>query len=327
VEGWHNLTDPLTKLIEWRKRLFKPHFLQIPNKEWLYMLQQDTRNSIMIEGMFVSEEELEAVLTERYRSGSEVANYFKTAKFFYNLALEVARTSEEVPCLTLVKTAHRMLFENIISDSRKLGDFRHGPIRITGAKIKPPEYDLHDWVRLWCDYVRFAYFEHPVHEATARAHVFFESIHPFEDGNGRIGRILMNFFLLSNGYVNIVIKGVEKKERDEYIKALAEAERGIREIFVGPTSKYTPESIDECFNEKDTRRLSKLIADALIESYDRLICSMNAEKLITVEEYAKITGKSSEAVRKLIGRKRLIAYKPQGRWHIYPERMQSGVRM
>ncbi|WP_214495051.1 Fic family protein [Thermosipho sp. 1244] len=55
---------------------------------------------------------------------------------------------------------------------------------------------------------KYVYSHYPVHEATARSHVLFESIHPFEDGNGRIGRILLNFYLLKNGYINITIKGV-----------------------------------------------------------------------------------------------------------------------
>lgn len=306
------------KLIELRKELFSLQVIKIPNNEWLYMLGSETRNSIMIEGIFVDEDELDSAISGKYKSGSEVSNYFKTAKYYYNIAIELSRTREEIPCLTFVKNAHRMLFENIINNYDKLGNFRNGPIKITGAKIKPPMYDIADWIRLWCDYAKYAFSNYSVEEAAARIHVFFESIHPFEDGNGRIGRILLNFLLIANGYLNIVLKGEKEKDRNNYILSLELAEKGIREIFKDSPLNYTPEKIDNHFKKEDTKKLSKIIRDAIIETYDKLICSENKEKLVTVEEYSKLSGKTQENIRKMISRKKLIAWKPQGRWLIYP---------
>ncbi|MGJ8454512.1 Fic family protein [Pseudothermotoga sp. U03pept] len=309
----------LTKLIEWRRTVFKPAFIQIPNKEWLYMLKEETRNSLMIEGIFTDEDELDKVMSGTYKSGNEVVNYFRTAKFFYSLAFEYAKTQEKLQSLALVRTCHRMLFEGIIQNESKLGNFRYGPIKITGAKIKPPEYDVSDWVKLWLKYVEYAYQNHPVQEATARAHVLFESIHPFEDGNGRIGRILMNTFLIYFGYLNIVIKGVEDEERKEYIKALESAERGIRKLFEEDVQEQSLEKIDGMFSGKDTEALSNLIGYRLIEAFDRQICFVNKDKLVRADEFAKQIGKSTDAVRKMIERKQLIAIKPEGRWLVYPQ--------
>lgn len=312
----------LNELIEWRRRIFMPDIILIPNKEWLYMLGEETRNSVMIEGIFVTEDELNTIVSEKYKSGSEAANYFRIAKYYYNLALELYKTNESFGCLALTRNAQKMLFENI-SSPNKLGAFRNGPIRITGAKIKLPEFDISDWMRLWCDYVDYAYKNHRVGEAAARIHVLFESIHPFEDGNGRIGRIMLNFTLIVHGYVNIVIKGAEKSDRDRYIKALENAEHRIRNIFRTSPREFTPEKIDKFFDEKDTDELSKIIEEALIESYDRLICTANKTKLVNVSTYARMTKRTDAAIRKAIERNQLIAYKESGRWMIYPEEFQK----
>ena len=77
-----------------RKEILQLNFVNISNKEWLYMLGKETRNSIMIERPFVDEDELNEVLSEKYRSSSHVVNYFRTAKFYYNLAIELYKTEE-----------------------------------------------------------------------------------------------------------------------------------------------------------------------------------------------------------------------------------------
>ncbi len=308
----------LEKLIEKRKKLFYPHIINIQNKEWLYMLKEDTRNSVMIEGIISNENELYAMVANKYKSESEISNYFKTAKFYYNLAIDLHKNNEPVVCITYLKNAQKILFENIINNTTKLGNFRSVPIKISRAKIKPPEYDIYDWIKLWCEYIKYAFSNHPVHEAAARIHTFFEAIHPFEDGNGRIGRIFLNFLLLVHGYINIVIKGMASDDRKKYILSLEKAEKGLRKIFEDVPSKYTPENIDSFFDLKDTKDLREIIGYALIDSYNSMICAMNKNDLITVNEYAKQFNLKPDTVRKMISRRNLIACKPKGRWLIYP---------
>lgn len=64
---------------------------------------------------------------------------------------------------------------------------------------------------------------HPLPEALAEIHNEFEQIHPFLDGNGRTGRLLLNLLLGRLGYPPAIIF---KRDRDRYLQAMRTADRG-----------------------------------------------------------------------------------------------------
>lgn len=70
--------------------------------------------------------------------------------------------------------------------------------------------------------------QHPV-EVAARAHYRLLAIHPFDDGNGRVARLLMNLLLMRKGFLPVVIKN---EKREEYYRALMEADAGELEPFL-----------------------------------------------------------------------------------------------
>lgn len=115
---------------------------------------------------------------------------------------------------------HKKLMHNILW--KHAGKFRDVQVLIRGANFVPPppkkvENEFKNLMR-WYGSNKKKY--NPVVVA-AYFHFVFESIHPFRDGNGRAGRLLMNFILNKNGFPMIDIKNTN---RMEYYKSLQEAQ-------------------------------------------------------------------------------------------------------
>ena len=124
----------------------------------------------------------------------------------------------------------------------------------------------------------------------AKFHLEFESIHPFNDGNGRIGRFLINFQLASLGFPNIIVKN---KEKNEYYTAFNE------------------------FNYiKDIKPMIKIINKALTESLHKRITYLKGLKIITLAEYAKLNKISGSSLFNSAKRQSIPAFREKGVWKI-----------
>ncbi len=300
------------KLLEQLGGLPEP---RVQNEEWLYLLGEETRNSISIEGYFVSEKELEDVIIEgrtETRDEKVAFNYFRTALFLYGLTYENYKTGEFTFNEALIRQTNKG-----VTDGH--GDYRKGDIVITGAKLKPPPgFYVREWIKLYIDWTLENLEILDIEKLVAKQHVLFESIHPFEDGNGRTGRILINYLLISKGFTPVIIKG-DDKSRKEYIKALEEAEEPLREIL---QSKPDGKRLKIAMEEMNSERLETLIKEALIRSMDRvLISKLEKElelKVIPSYEVARKLGYSPDSIRELIRRGYFIAVKRGKSWHTHP---------
>lgn len=82
---------------------------------------------------------------------------------------------------------------------------------------------------------------HPVDRASI-FHYRFVAIHPFDDGNGRLARLLMNLILMKEGYPPCIIKNTSRRE---YLKALESVDTGkIRAPFIGFVAKELTETLE-----------------------------------------------------------------------------------
>src|SRR6185437_2638816 len=137
----------------------------------------------------------EAVVQGR-KSRLEITNYFRTAETLYDQALQYYRDKTIRLDLSLVRHIHSELCREL---NVPRGEFRTGAIQIRRAALRPPEFGVESYVRVSLVVMAAMAEELPLLAALARTHVLFESIHPFADGNGRAGRILINYLSISQG--------------------------------------------------------------------------------------------------------------------------------
>lgn len=109
----------------------------------------------------------------------------------------------------VIKNIHSLVLMNKPEDK---GVYRRVPVRIMGAFTEPVQpYMIEPKITELLAENEKRKDTMNIIERVARFHLEFESIHPFIDGNGRTGRLLMNFELMQNGYPPINVKFTDRK--------------------------------------------------------------------------------------------------------------------
>lgn len=118
--------------------------------------------------------------------------------------------SKKIPLTEFViKNIHSLVLMNKPEDK---GVYRRVPVRIMGALTEPVQpYMIEPKITELLAKNEKRKSKMNIIERIARFHLEFESIHPFIDGNGRTGRLLMNFELMQNGYPPINVKFTDRK--------------------------------------------------------------------------------------------------------------------
>lgn len=177
-----------------------------------------TYESNRIEGNTLTLQETELVVNEgvtiagkSMREHLEAINHAEAIDYIRDFARSGAEISERT-----VKDIHALILHGI--DRENAGRYRSVPVRISGSLHTPPQpYRLAEQMEKFI--LRFREMEaqgaHPVLTA-AYLHEALVRIHPFIDGNGRTSRLLMNLYLLRNGYTLVNLKGSDEARRTYY---------------------------------------------------------------------------------------------------------------
>lgn len=178
-------------------------------------------HSTAIEGNSLTQAQTSSIILNNYipqamneREFYEVRNY-KTLMPFMMQSLE----NKAILDPKLICEFHRIIMENLLYNN---GKFKTTQNMIVGAEFETTlPYQVPMVMQEWCEnlYFRFtnAKNENDKLECILESHIYFERIHPFSDGNGRVGRLLMVYSCLEQGLAPIVIL---MEQKDRYISIL-----------------------------------------------------------------------------------------------------------
>ncbi|MGF6241595.1 MULTISPECIES: Fic family protein [Paraburkholderia] len=180
--------------------------------EWTY-------HSNAIEGNTLTLRETKVVLEGITVGGKSLREHFEATNHRDAiLYVESIVGGDEALSEWQIKNIHSLVLKGI--DHNEAGRYRQENVVIAGASTTPPDFlHLPEEMQALLEWHAKAGAMHPV-ERAAELHTRFVKIHPFVDGNGRTGRLLLNFELMKAGYPPAII---QKEDRLAYYDALDEA--------------------------------------------------------------------------------------------------------
>lgn len=252
-------------------------------------LPESVYNSNAIENSTLTFKETEKILLEMEVSKNiSVREIFEAKNLARVMEYIGTKSKEQELSRELILLLHQMLLGNI--DANSVGKFRtKGQYVRVGSYIAPaPEHIEKMIEQLLIEYESDldSYFLDKI----ARFHLQFEIIHPFNDGNGRIGRVLINYQLNRLGLPPVIIRDKEKKK---YYK-----------VF------------EQYRDDKKTKLMEKIIILALLESLHKRIAYLEGKNIIDLTEYAKKSGKNVQAVLNAAKRQTIPTFREKGVWKI-----------
>lgn len=222
----HEIDQETLKKLEAIKNYFQKEWGSIPpsarEKEKEQIAIAFTYNTNAIEGSTITQQEAREIIHDKIAPHKPLRDIHET-QAHSTVFLKMLSKKEKITNKMLLSW-HKEIFGETKPDIA--GVYRNYLVRVGG-------YVAPDWqdVRKIMDEL-VAFINHPKRmnpvELAARAHYRFETIHPFGDGNGRVGRLLMNHILWHQGYPILII---EHKKRKSYYKALQKGEDWFLHYF------------------------------------------------------------------------------------------------
>jgi Fic family protein len=219
--------DPrLTERIK-RKKAQLDAYRPLPT-DTVHRLNEDLRvfltyHSNAIEGNSLTLQETQMVIDYGITiHGHPLREYLEASNHAeaYIYVTRLVEKSERITRDTIL-TLHSLVMDKILASK---GRFRTVPVYIRGSNMTPPPADqVERLMREWLAWINGAGLEYDPVIRAGIAHHGFEAVHGFEDGNGRVGRLLLNLMLMREGYPPALLLN---DWRTRYIHGLMTANTG-----------------------------------------------------------------------------------------------------
>lgn len=232
VKVFKKINDPLLEILsedeiktikELEAKSFKVFHLS--EKQWQKFSEIFTYNTNAIEGSELTQKEVNSILEQdkwpKDKSKEDIAEVYGVMD-----AISFIRKTKTHISIPLIKRIHKVVFENTKdfagktrSKGAEVAVFdSYGNIVHQGAPSEKVNDLLRELVKWYTKYKK----KYPPLLLASVVHNQFENIHPFQDGNGRVGRILMNNILIKHGLPPV---NIDFKRRKEYYSTLQEYEK------------------------------------------------------------------------------------------------------
>ncbi|MDR1983602.1 MAG: Fic family protein [Prevotellaceae bacterium] len=250
------MNTPLTHLLheldllKAKLQAIRPLPMEALNKIKAALEMEYTYESNRIEGNTLTLQETALVVSEgvtisgkSMREHLEAINHAQAIDFIKDIATADIEITERT-----IKEIHAIILHSI--NREQAGKYRNVPVMIVGSKYVPPQPylvapQMEQFIREYQSMK--ANGTHSVLIA-AFLHDELVKIHPFIDGNGRTSRLLMNLYLLSNGYTITTLKG-DNEAKQAYYKALEQSHtNNNREPFYFLVADAVKKSLETYIN-------------------------------------------------------------------------------
>ncbi|GHV27684.1 cell division protein Fic [Clostridia bacterium] len=217
---------------------------------------ENTYNSNAIEGNSLTLRETALILKEGLTIGEkpikdhlEAIGHRDAFEYVISLADADAPLTERV-----IKNIHALVLMN---DRKNKGVYRDIPVYISGALAEPPQPYLipTQMEALIADYDNMKRNKHII-EAVSEFHLRFEGIHPFIDGNGRTGRLILNLELIKAGLLPVNIKYTDRRKYYDCF-----------DVYYGET--HSPDALSRLIAEYEAEELARYIGIVKGEKTDK----------------------------------------------------------
>lgn len=312
-EGWGLLIQANRQLA-----LLEGLTVRIPDMELFISMyvRKEALLSSQIEGTQATlDDVLDPLLDENAnRNVADVINYIRATEF------AVKRLRELPLCNRLIKETHAVLMEGVRGQEKNPGEFRYSQNWIGGqgstlknARYIPPNpEDMKEAVSDLEKYMNAEDNLDPLVRA-ALIHYQFETIHPFLDGNGRVGRLLITLFLMEKKIMTapaLYISYFLKRNRIEYYDRMTEVRRkGNYEQWILFFLQAVMESAEDAvhtidlltaLHDKNTALLMDGTAKRQSDTLKKLFAYLESNPIIDVKKTSEALGLSYNAVARAV---------------------------